>query len=542
MTWKPCPSYTDEVARGLGVAQDKIASFHSLMKRLECGTVTVPLNHHDPAGREIDIAVTRLAATDRTHRLGAITVLPGGPGNSGYLDPILRAALRNDQMAALNEHYDIIGFDPRGVGYSTKAACPTSQVGPQQPGPLTKQSARQIYDAQTAANQQCGRSDPAFLGQLTTENVAKDLDLIRTALGEPELNLLGFSWGTYLGMVYRSLYPQRTGRAFLDSVAPPWTNLVKHTEGAAQAAEANFGRMAAWLARRNALYGLGATTREVRAEVAKLVHAYDRSPRTYSDLPRPIDGSAIADLAKRNSTEWARAGKALAELRTAIAPSTGTSTGTGTSANASASTGTSANTSTGTGTSSGTSTSTGTDASSGTGTSASPSPGTSTGTGTTAPPTVKELLGTGMMGTPVPGAPEMLNLTMNWAVACNEDDSRPTFDTAWRTYQQLVKRFPATGRGWGLGGAMCQGWPLPVQQATLRRSNGSLVLAGHLHEFMSAYDWTLQTHRAVGGTVYTVADDVHVSSTRVPECAADVARYFETGRIDTGCKGTPLPS
>ncbi|MBB5779071.1 alpha/beta fold hydrolase [Nonomuraea jabiensis] len=477
--WKACPDYSDEVIRGMGVAEDKVAAFHSLMKRLECGTVSVPLNHREPGGRKIDIAVTRLAATDKAKRLGAVAVLPGGPGNSGYLDPVLRTALRNEQMAGLNERYDIIGFDPRGVGYSTKVACPMSPNGPQEPGTLTEEAARKTYDAQVAANEKCGRSDPAFLGQLTTENVARDLDLVRTALGERSLNLLGFSWGTYLGMVYRSVFPGHTGRAFLDSVAPPWTRIDEHAKGAAEAAERNFGRMAAWLASRDEIYGLGATARQVREEVAKLVRAYDKTPKIYTDLQRPIDGSAVADLARRNSTEWVRAGKALAELRTA--------------------------------------------------------------TGTTAPPTVKEVLGAPMMGTPVPGAPEILNMTMNLAVACNEDSSRADFDSAWRAYQQLVKRHPATGRAWGVP-VMCAGWPLPVQQATLKRGSGSLVLAGHLYEFMSAYDWTLQTRRAIGGTVYTVADDVHVSTTRVPKCAADVVRYFETGRIGRGCAGSPLPS
>ncbi|MEV6158521.1 alpha/beta fold hydrolase [Nonomuraea sp. NPDC052129] len=477
--WKSCPDYSDEVIRSLRVTQEQVPAFRTLMKRLECGTVGVPLNHRDPGGRKIDIAVTRLAATDKAHRLGALAVLPGGPGQSGYLDPV-RTVL-NKEAAALNERYDIIGFDPRGVGYSTKVDCPLSPGGPQEPGALTKEAARKVYDGQVAANQKCGRSDPAFLGQLTTDNAAKDLDLVRAALGERELNLLGLSWGSSLGMVYRSLFPEHTGRAFLDSVAPPWTNLMKHTKGSAQAAERNFGRMATWLSRRDDTYGLGATAREVREQVAKLVRDYDKSPKTYTDLPRPIDGSAVADLAKRISTEWARAGKALAELRTA--------------------------------------------------------------TGTTAPPTVKEMLSGGqMMGTPLPGAPEMLNMTMNWAVKCNEDSSRPAFGTAWRAYQQLVKRHPATGRSGGFGGALCQGWPLPVQQPTLKRGSGSLVLAGHLYEFMSVYDWTLQTRRAIGGTVYTIADDVHVSATRVPECAADVVKYFETGRIDTGCKGNGTPN
>ncbi|WP_433519591.1 alpha/beta fold hydrolase [Nonomuraea sp. CA-143628] len=477
--WKSCPDYSDAVIQSLRVTQEQIPAFRTLMKRLECGTVSVPLNHRDPGGRKIDIAVTRLAATDKARRLGALAVLPGGPGQSGYLDPV-RSTL-NKEATALNARYDIIGFDPRGVGYSTKVACPLSPGGPREPGALTKETARKIYDGQVAANQKCGRSDPAFLGQLTTDIAAKDLDLVRAALGERELNLLGLSWGSSLGMVYRSLFPKHTGRAFLDSVAPPWTDLMKHTKGSAQAAERNFGRMAIWLSRHDETYGLGATARQVRERVAKLVRDYDKSPKTYTDLPRPIDGSAVADLAKRISSEWVRAGKALAELRTA--------------------------------------------------------------TGTSAPPTVKEMLSGGqMMGTPVPGAPEMLNMTMNWAVKCNEDSSRPDFGTAWRAYQQLVKHHPATGRSGGFGGALCQGWPLPVQRPTLKRGSGSLVLAGHLYEFMSVYGWTLQTRHAIGGTVYTVADDVHVSTTRVPECAADVVKYFETGRIDTGCKGSGTPN
>src|SRR3954469_8837534 len=86
--WKSCPSYSDEVIRSLRVTQEQVPAFRTLMKRLECGTVGVPLNHRDPGGRKIDIAVTRLAATDKAHRLGALAVLPGGPGQSGYLDPV----------------------------------------------------------------------------------------------------------------------------------------------------------------------------------------------------------------------------------------------------------------------------------------------------------------------------------------------------------------------------------------------------------------------------------------------------------------------
>ncbi|WP_343975351.1 alpha/beta fold hydrolase [Kribbella koreensis] len=475
ISWKACPSYSDDVIRNLGVAPDQLATFRTLMDRLDCGTVSVPLDYADPGGRKIDIAVTRLAATG--HRKGSVAVLPGGPGGSGYLDPILRVMLRNQEMASLNEQYDLIGFDPRGVGYSTKVACELPMNGPDKPGPLTEAMARKIYETQVAVNQRCANSDPEFIGQLTTDTVAKDVNQVRAALGDHRLNLLGLSWGTYLGAAYRSLFPTYTGRVFLDSPAPPWTDFDRHIEESAAAMERNFGRFAAWLADRHTAYDLGTTARQVREQVLQLVKAYDTSPKLYSDLPRPIDGSVIANLAGRTSAEWTRVGQALSELATA--------------------------------------------------------------TGPTAPRAVKQLLG-GPPPAPLPGAPEMQSMTMNLAVTCNEDSSRPTFAKAWHDYQKLQKRLPVTGRGWGTT-ALCSGWPLPAQQATLRPTNGSLILAAHLYEFMSVYDWARQTRKAIGGTIYTVADDAHVSTTRVPACAAEVVTYFDTGRIDRGCPGLQPP-
>jgi hypothetical protein len=135
----------------------------------------------------------------------------------------------------------------------------------------------------------------------------------------------------------------------------------------------------------------------------------------------------------------------------------------------------------------------------------------------------------------------MQNMTMNLAVTCNEDSSRPTFEKAWRDYQKLQQRLPVTGRSWGTT-ALCSSWPLPPRQATLRPTGGSLILAAHLYEFMSVYDWSRQTRKTIGGTIYTVADDAHVSTTRLPACAAEVVSYFETGQIDRGCPGVRPPS
>ncbi|GAA2795172.1 hypothetical protein GCM10010522_10910 [Kribbella solani] len=234
--------------------------------------------------------------------------------------------------------------------------------------------------------------------------------------------------------------------------------------------------MAAWLARHDATYHLGSTARKVRAEVLRLVRAYDRNPKTYSDFPSPIDGSTIADLAGRAGTDWPRAGQALNELRTA--------------------------------------------------------------TGSTVPPTVKDLFGARR---PAPGTPEATNFTMNWAVSCNEDGSRSSFEASWRDYQQLQKTSPVTGRRWGPP-ARCAGWSLPVQHPTLRHSDGSLILAAHLYENMSVYAWALETRKAVGGTVYTIPDDAHVATTKVPRCAAEVVTYFVSGARPRPCPGLQPPA
>jgi pimeloyl-ACP methyl ester carboxylesterase len=473
--WKACPSYSDAAIAGMGYPQEQAAAFRTLLERLECGTVSVPLDYGDPDGRQITIAVTRLAAADQERRLGALAVAPGGPGQPGYLDP-LRVTLNNQESARLNERFDLIGFDPRGVNYSTKVDCAGSGQLGGSAGPLTKAAAKRNYDAEAAGNRACGRTDSAFLGRLTTVNVARDLNAVRAALGEPKLNLLGVSYGTWLGAVYRSLFPDRTGRVFLDSVAGPGNSLAKHEETRVRATERNFPRFAAWLARHHKTFGLGTTARQVRATVLELGRDHDRNPRTFTDLRMPLDGGAIAQLAARTSREWPQAGRALAELRDA--------------------------------------------------------------SGSTAPPAVKQLFGA-RQSAPVPGATEWVNMTMNRAVKCNEDHGRLSFSAAWKAYQKLLKSNPVTGRA-SYFGAGCAGWPLPAQTTRLRHGEGSLVLAGHRYEFMSAYEYAAQMQAEIGGRIYTVDDDAHSSALR--ECAADLVAYFTTGRIDRGCPGAKVPT
>ncbi|MGW0804845.1 alpha/beta fold hydrolase [Nonomuraea sp. NPDC002799] len=473
ITWHDCPEYSDDVLRSLGLGDADLPAFRSLYERTECGRLSVPQNYGDPDGKQITIALTRLKATKK--RIGSLAVNPGGPGGSGYLMPIDLVM----SGVALNDHHDLIGFDPRGVGYSTKAQCPGGGPERPPPGPVTEEAARKVYDQVVAGNQACGSSDPGFLGQLTTANTARDLDRVRAALGEQQISFFGVSWGTWLGTVYRDVFPARVRRMWLDSVALPTPRLDVFTEGRAKATDHVFQRMAAWIAERDGTYGFGTTTAQVVAALTELRRSYDAHPLTFTDVELTVDGALIADAAGQPSPAWPEVAEVLHELVGA--------------------------------------------------------------TGPTAPPAIKRIFDEGERPPPPPGTPERNNPVANAAYHCNEDTGSRTFEDAWNAYQRRLESYPVTGAA-SIFFPRCAGWPLPAQPVALRRGGGSLMLSGHLHESPSPYEWTLQTRAAVGGTVVTIDDDVHGSALRVPGCAAKVVAYFDTGRSTSTCPGVPVPA
>jgi pimeloyl-ACP methyl ester carboxylesterase len=476
-TWSSCPSYSDDVLRAEGVPDAKLAQARALLGRMDCGTLSVPLDYRQPGGRQITVAVTRLRARDQAHRLGSLALNPGGPGGSGYL-MALDLMIYNDASMRLNDRYDLIGFDPRGIGYSTRTSC-ALDGGAESTGPLTEQAARAAFDSGAAANRTCAATDPAFLSQLTTANIARDLDRVRAALGERALSFLGVSWGTWLGGVYRSMFPHHVGRMFLDSIADPTFRLDDFQAVRAAATERGFSRMATWLAQHARTYGLGTTPEHVRATVLALREDYDAHPRHYTDLATPVDGSVVALTAAQPSRTWPAAGQVLTELL----HSTG---------------------------------------------------------GGSAPPTVRQVLG-GAPTPPPAGMPENHDMTAGLAIQCNEDPSRLGFAAAWRAYQEILDRNPVTGRA-NRFDAGCAGWSPPVQRYRLRRVTAPLVLSGHRYEAVAPYQWTVETHALTGGQVLTVADDIHGSTLLPSDCATDMVGYFETGRIAAHCSGVAPPA
>ncbi|OLE23641.1 MAG: hypothetical protein AUG49_15515 [Catenulispora sp. 13_1_20CM_3_70_7] len=482
IAWQACPQYSDDVLAALRLRPEEYAAFRAIWARAECGTISVPLDYRNPGGEHITIALTRLKAQDAAHRRGVMFTNPGGPGGSGYLMPA-RLMLENSTNARLNEDFDLIGIDPRGIGYSTSYDCPTGDGpdpggAPPAPGPLTEAEAKQLYDQVSASNAACSTSNPAFLRQLTTSNAARDLDMIRRGLHERKASYFGASWGTQLGAVYRSMFPETIDRMWLDSVVSPDAyNLSYRFAGSARATEADFHLFAAWLAARNGVYGFGDTTAKAEAAVLAMRQQADAHPWRFSDVDTVLDGAFIGFLAASPNLNWEQAATVLQSLTTAVS-------------------------------------------------------------GQPAPDPVKQVVGGDRMPLPPPaGAPKPFNGTANVAYLCNEDTSGRDFDSLWNDYQHTLAANPVTGEFSGPR-PTCAGWNLPPQPFTLRWSPGSLQMSGHLYETSTPYPWVRQMQARIGGTVLTVPDFIHASVGHVPECAAHMVAYFETGRPDNGtCPG-----
>lgn len=188
----------------------------------QCAKVEVPLDYSAPSGRTIDIAINRFPATGAGNARGVLLVNPGGPGASGMQ---LARELQGVLPPAIRESFDLVGFDPRGVGHSSPVACPPLHVPKDLPQtmPIAPRTAKeQAFVAEEAKDvaENCASVSDWLLPYLGTEYAAHDMDAIREALGVDKISYLGFSYGTVLGATYLSLFPQRVQAMVLDGAAP----------------------------------------------------------------------------------------------------------------------------------------------------------------------------------------------------------------------------------------------------------------------------------------------------------------------------------
>ncbi len=212
-----------DVAADLKPFYDQTLVWTGCANGMQCTTAKAPLDWTNPSAGDIKLALIRHLATGT--RLGSLLINPGGPGASGY--DFIRDSVDFAADKKLRASYDIVGFDPRGVGRSSAVTCyPPAQMDAYlydiTPGVRGSDEwiANNVRTSQEFGKA-CSQKSGTLLDQVDTVNAARDLDLLRSALGDSKLNYLGYSYGTYLGTVYADLYPQKTGRIVLDGALDP---------------------------------------------------------------------------------------------------------------------------------------------------------------------------------------------------------------------------------------------------------------------------------------------------------------------------------
>ncbi|MEV0976238.1 alpha/beta hydrolase [Streptomyces sp. NPDC049915] len=270
LTWKSCVLGAED-AMGKELQQ----------AGARCADLTVPLDYTRPQGRTLTIAVSRIRATDPAHRVGALLLNSGGPGGQTLGDPPwVRRAMRET-----GARFDVIGVDPRFVGRSTPLDCrwPTGSAfrgaGHDRAG----------FDRMTRLAKDLARRCRSNAGDLlpyaTTRDTARDMDVLRAALGERRISYLGYSYGSYLGEVYTAMFPGRTDRVVLDGVISPDRYGPRLLRFAGPSNRHALEGWAAWTAARDTTYGLGRTRGAVLAAVDRIQAAAAREPLRVGAYP-----------------------------------------------------------------------------------------------------------------------------------------------------------------------------------------------------------------------------------------------------------------
>lgn len=283
LTWGDCAPYA--------TSADSRSGFGN--KNLQCARLTVPLDYSKPDGDTITTSVLRQKASDSASRVGALLVNPGGPGASGME---LAANLASHVSSTeLGRRFDLVGFDPRGVGASEpQVHCLTDRerdadraedldLDGSPAGVARQESAARDFAAKCAQRTDHG---PDMLANLGTRDVARDMDVLRSALGEPKLTFLGYSYGTRLGYVYAEEFPGNVRAMVLDGAVDPSQDPLAEQVAQGAGFETAFNEFAAWCAQRQDC--------SVGADPAAAPQAFQNLVRSLIDNPIPLrDGRKL---------------------------------------------------------------------------------------------------------------------------------------------------------------------------------------------------------------------------------------------------------
>lgn len=250
--------------------------------------LTVPLDYAHPGGQKIKLAVLKVSAMG--HKIGDLIVNPGGPGGSGT--QFAAGGSAGFFQAALREHFDIVGFDPRGVGGSTAIKCgntaQTDAVISTDPDPSTPAQWTQANATTKAYLQRCKTLSGALVGHVSTIEAARDMDILRAVLGQPKLDYYGASYGTFLGATYAGLFPKNVGRMVLDGALDPALSTMQLTLQQARSMEVALRSYAADCVRQGSCI-LGSSTDAAVGRIRALLKQIDAKPLPTGS--RPLTGA-----------------------------------------------------------------------------------------------------------------------------------------------------------------------------------------------------------------------------------------------------------
>ncbi|WP_031480153.1 alpha/beta hydrolase [Streptomyces bicolor] len=292
VTWAKCP--------GEGQPKD-----------LQCGKVTVPLDYARPKAGTLELALARYRATGE--KRGSVLLNFGGPGVAG----VPGFAGGGKEFMELTDNYDIVTFDPRGVGRSSPVSCGDGQedIAVDDDGSELGRDPQHVLAQFKKAADVCARHSGPVLPHIGTVNAARDMDVMRQALGDDKLNYLGFSYGTRLGAVYAAQFPEKVGRLVLDGVDTLTEPLTEQGLVGAQGQQKALEEFINWCVKDIAC-PLGQDPREARKEVLRRVDSLDERP-VPSAFGEPFSGQDLVGAlgqALYSEDLWPSLERALASL------------------------------------------------------------------------------------------------------------------------------------------------------------------------------------------------------------------------------------
>ncbi|MFD3615276.1 alpha/beta hydrolase [Streptomyces sp. NPDC058676] len=239
---------------------------------LQCGKVTVPLDYARPRAGTLELALARYRATGKSR--GSVLLNFGGPGGAG----VSELAAGGKDFMGLTNGYDVVSFDPRGVGRSSPVTCGngSAEVAVDEDADMDADPQGVLRQLRKAART-CAEHSGPVLPHIGTVNASRDLDVMRQAVGDKKLNYLGFSYGTRLGAVYAAQFPKKVGRMVLDGVDTLTEPLTEQGVAGAAGQQTALEDFVAWCVEDIAC-PFGTDARTARDEVERLVESLDQDP------------------------------------------------------------------------------------------------------------------------------------------------------------------------------------------------------------------------------------------------------------------------